>query len=149
MQYTGFWGMGFMQYFQQQNEKIEKGEICGYKMPLDTLGVSNGCIDSLYTSTSYAEMAYNNTYGVEFISKETYDQANYNYTVPGGCRDLIIACREIGSEGDPESTGLNATVNEVCAEATLSCWITIQGKILTETGVRYFLIFLMSCEHES
>lgn len=88
---------------------------------IDTVGITNGCIDVETSILGYPSYAYNNTYGVRFASEEQYNQVLSNYTMPGGCHDLIKACRAAGNEYDPMYTASNASVNELCMEAFGFC----------------------------
>jgi carboxypeptidase C (cathepsin A) len=61
--YGGRYGPSFVRFFQEQNEKIRNGTISekGTKyIHLDTLGIINGCIDSLLQTRAWPQMAYNN-----------------------------------------------------------------------------------------
>ena len=119
--YGGHYGPAFVNFFREQNEKIangtwtDKGET--YEMHLDTLGIINGCIDSLEQELSYPEFAYNNTYGIQAINKTVYDQSLEFWTQSGGLKELINTCRALAAEGDPTNQGHNATVNEACIAA--------------------------------
>jgi carboxypeptidase C (cathepsin A) len=119
--YGGYWVPFSAGYFQEQNVRIQKGEIEGTVLPIDTIGWTNGCTDMLYQAEWYPDMAYNNTYELQVLSEETYRQAKASWTSPGGCKDQILACRELGDAHDPESIGHNSVVNEACVQATLTC----------------------------
>jgi carboxypeptidase C (cathepsin A) len=61
--YGGHYGPGFMEFFQQQNKKIRDGTIAdehAQYMHLDTLGIVNGCIDSVIRQEASIEFPYNN-----------------------------------------------------------------------------------------
>lgn len=119
-----------MSYFQKQNEKIENGTINdshAKKFHLGTLGITNGCIDSKIQVMAYPEFAYNNTYGIQVISKEVYEVAMKNITKEGGCYDLIDQCRALQTEKDPEQLGNDIEVNTACVAATELCFNDIQG----------------------
>lgn len=83
-----------MAHFQRQNEKVEAGKLEGTRLHLDTAVITNGEIDFLHQAEWYPKSAYNNTNGLEAISKEAYGEAYNNYTKPSGCRDLISQCRD-------------------------------------------------------
>lgn len=72
-------------------------------------------------------MAFNNTYELETISKDVYEEALNNYTKPSGCRDLISQCRALGELEDPEEVSLNENVNELCTTATTYCYQYVLG----------------------
>lgn len=96
-----------------------------YGFQVDTAGITNGCIDQLIQMPFFPELAYNNTYGVQFIPEAAYEDSLANYTKSGGCRDLINQCRALGDEGDPDWSGSNETVNAACQEATTYCEINV------------------------
>ena len=119
--YGGFWAPATGTYFQKQNAKIQNGYLEGTVIELDSIGLVNGCVDFLYQGEWYPKMYYNNTYDLQIISKEVYEDALHNYTKPHGCRDLIVQCRELAAVYDAEETGNNATVNELCNGALQYC----------------------------
>jgi len=50
-QYGGFHGPGTIEYFERQNERIQEGFIGDknvVKLPIDTLGITNGTISILW-----------------------------------------------------------------------------------------------------
>ncbi|KAI9727225.1 MAG: hypothetical protein M1834_008485 [Cirrosporium novae-zelandiae] len=121
--YGGYYGPGFLSYFLSQNSKIESGDITNAQiLHLDTLGITNGCIDMRYQVGSYPQMAYNNTYGFKAISESIYEEAMKNYTMARGCKDMIDECQELAAVGDPDGLGANETVVDVCAAATAYCF---------------------------
>lgn len=61
--YGGHYGPAFMQFFQQQNEKIKDGTIedeHAHYLHLDTLGIVNGIMDIMLQSEAYISFPYNN-----------------------------------------------------------------------------------------
>jgi carboxypeptidase C (cathepsin A) len=122
--YGGHYGPAFVNFFREQNEKIANGTWTDagetYEMHLDTLGIINGCIDSLEQELSYPQFAYNNTYGIQAINQSVYEQSLDAWSRAGGLKELIERCRTLGSESDPTNQGHNATVNEACAEANIA-----------------------------
>lgn len=118
-----------MDYFHSQNEKIKTGALNGtHAKPihLDTLGITNGCIDSKIEGPFYPEFAFNNTYGFQAYSEEVYKSALNNFTKEGGCNYLIDQCRALAIS-DPQNIGTNQTVNQACALATVNCFTFVQG----------------------
>lgn len=51
---------------------------------------------------------------------------------------MIVACREISVISDPENTGVNETVNNVCAEAENFCYEFVRGPYLDVSGRNYY-----------
>lgn len=61
--YGGHYGPAFMQFFQQQNEKIRDGTIeqeHAHYLHLDTLGIVNGYMDAVVQNEAYITFPYNN-----------------------------------------------------------------------------------------
>ena len=63
--YGGHYGPAFFNYFQEQNAKIESGDMDGYPLNFATLGIGNGIIDEAVQAEWYPEFAVNNTYGIK------------------------------------------------------------------------------------
>ncbi|KAF2827958.1 alpha/beta-hydrolase [Ophiobolus disseminans] len=136
--YGGHWGPGTMSFFQSQNSKIERGVLNATHLYLDTLGITNGCIDSKIEAPFYPEFAINNTYGFRAISNATYLDARNNLTKEGGCFGLIEQCRNLATLHDPDNIGTNDVVNNACATATLYCFQFVQGAYTAESGRNAF-----------
>ena len=122
----------------EQNEAIADGSLNEYDVRpinVDTLGITNGCLDMAYEAPAYLQMANNNTYGVKTIPEDVFEEASHNVTKPGGCLDLITQCREAQLVGDPNDLGTNETVNAFCAGATSFCGDYVQGAYVTHSGV--------------
>lgn len=93
-----------------------------------TLGLLNACIDSRVMAPGFAEFSYRNTYGIEAYPREVYDQVVANITRPEtGCFALIDSCRALAADGDPDHTGTNQDVNEVCGLASMYCFGVVQA----------------------
>lgn len=98
-----------------------------YVIHLDTLFFVSACIDRQVQWPSYPEMAFNNTYGIQTVNESVYNGMKEAYSRPGGCRDQIDDCRVVASAYDPDNIGLNATVNQICADAESYCSNNIRG----------------------
>ncbi|KAI9685487.1 MAG: hypothetical protein M1820_010784 [Bogoriella megaspora] len=140
--YGGRYGPAFASFFQQQNEKIangtwtEKGEM--HDIHLDTLWINNGCIDMKTQMLSYAQMAYNNTYGIQAISKADYDAAVNAWSKSGGCSDLIDRCANAATRSDPLNQGNSSSVDEICVEADTYCNAELQSAYQQNSGRNYY-----------
>jgi carboxypeptidase C (cathepsin A) len=135
--YGGYYSTGTLAYFQSQNMKILNGTLdrkTNKVLPIDTLGITNGCVDLLYQGPSYATLPYNNTYDLELFNKTVSEAAMNNFTKPGGCSDEIHRCRALGAEGDPYDLGTNATVNSICFRTYLYCQYSVAAAFAL-TGV--------------
>lgn len=117
----------FGQYTVQQNERISQGTVSGIPIRIETVGWTNGLVDSLVQGDKWPQQAYNNTYGLQVIPESVYHEAEHNFTKPDGCQDLLVACREEGKLYDPENLNNNATVNKLCAEALGYCFSYVIG----------------------
>lgn len=144
--YGGYWTTGTFAYFQDQNAKIANGTLDRDKyktIHLDTLGITNGCIDLEATADSYVTLPFNNTYGVQLYNETVYNFAKEQLYMPGGCMDQLHQCRAIRDEGDPGDSGNNNTVNSICTNATSFCSSNVLGPFIA-TGVRASLTKLIS-----
>ncbi|KAI5457496.1 Alpha/Beta hydrolase protein [Mariannaea sp. PMI_226] len=95
--YGGHYGPGFVEFFEQQNEKIANGTIedkDAQYLHLDTVGIVNGALDLLVQGPSYLEFPYNNTYGIQIFSQSIYEQLMHNWTRPNGCKEQTQACQD-------------------------------------------------------
>ncbi|WAO88845.1 Hypothetical protein NCS54_00620700 [Fusarium falciforme] len=129
--YGGMYGPHFFSYFQDQN-KLIKNETPSLEntttLNLATLGLDEPGIDYRAMARGYPMFGHNNTYGIQVLSEDVYEELMTNIVAPDeGCYALIDRCRALVSEGDPERFGTNETVNEACVEATNMCFGVIQG----------------------
>lgn len=125
--YGGFYVPMTATYMMEQNSKIRQGSLNASIIPVETVGWTNGCVDMLYQGEWFPEQAYNNTYGLQVITKEVYEEALQNFTMPGGCRDQITECRRLGDLYDPDQVNSNANVTEACVGATVYCFAYVLG----------------------
>ena len=138
-----------MAHFESQNHKIPNNTanytvdgLHAKRINLDTLGLTNACVDSQIEAQFYPHFAFNNTYDTQTITEKLYLDSLNNFTKPGGCNDLINGCRALGAASDPEQTGRNETVNAACALASTYCFAFVQGAYVATSGVRFsFFLF--------
>ncbi|KAH8878619.1 alpha/beta-hydrolase [Thozetella sp. PMI_491] len=88
---------------------------------VDAIEITNGCVDFYYQIGGYPEYTNINTYGIKFYNDTFYQEIRNNITKPNGYLDLTEQYRQAGQVGDPNYIGNNATVNQICTEATLYC----------------------------
>lgn len=143
--YGGYWVPETAVQFSEHLKSLTPCHPLNTKnLTIDAIGITNGCIDVAISAIGYPEFAYNNTYGVRFGTEELYDEVIQNLTMPGGCQDLIQQCRELAQLSDPDSTGGNATVNELCMEAFGFCEATVIGAFpdlqLVSSFTQFFLL---------
>jgi hypothetical protein len=139
-QYGGYWVPAAAAYFDRQIKQLQKNGPHSFlsTMEVDTMGITNGCIDLLISTPEYPNYTRNNTYGIELYSETMYDSAMQNFTKPGGCRDLIQQCRALADIGDPDYVGNNNTVNEACELAQIDCYTNVIGDMnLLEVNIFY------------
>ncbi|KAF2734906.1 alpha/beta-hydrolase [Polyplosphaeria fusca] len=123
--YGGYYTVGTFVYFQDQNEKIANGTLdCEtYRtIHLDTLGITNGCIDVEISGASYVTLPFNNTYDVQIFNETVYEAGLEAFYGPGGCVELSRKCRALQILKDPGSIGNNEEVNAACGNATAFCF---------------------------
>lgn len=120
--YGGFWGPETAALFSKRLRGLSAEHPLKQKnLTIDTVGITNGCIDFLYSMEGYPEFAFNNTYGVHFTTEALYHEAMDNITKSEGCLDAIKQCRRLGEVGDENFSGSNQTVNEACSVAVATC----------------------------
>lgn len=85
----------------------------------------------------WPQTAFNSTYNLQVYSEEIFDAVNGNLTGPGGCLDSTLQCRAAAVAGDPYNYGNNDTVNALCAEAAVICFVSplVQGAFVAFTDV--------------
>jgi carboxypeptidase D len=81
------------------------------------LGIVDGCTDMYTQVKGYPHQAYNNTYGLQLISKDDYDYAIANITEPDGLFSLTAECRRLEQQLDPQQFGNVDAVNQACHTA--------------------------------
>ncbi|MCJ1390327.1 hypothetical protein MMC18_003186 [Xylographa bjoerkii] len=116
--YGGKYGPVFAEFFRTQNERIINGSIRGpgtHLIHLDTVGIINGCIDSLYQARKYPIFLYNNTYGIQAINVSTYKSLIHEFDRPNGLQDQFKQCRQMARQVDPDEHGDIDEVNKFCA----------------------------------
>lgn len=121
--YGGHYAPTYAAYFQKQNALLDSGDLKGSKLNLDTVGLINACVDMETQMPFYPEMAYNNTYGIEAISKEEYQSALGAWPQ---CKNLTRTCRSMADEMDPQGWGNITDVNDACYYAYDWCFAHIQ-----------------------
>lgn len=112
-------------------------------MHLDTLGITNGCVDAKIEVPTYLQMAVNNTYRLQTITEDVYQSALNNLTKVGGGNDLLDRCRTLAL-ADPENTGTNETINEACIAASEFFFSNVQGAYTATSGVSEPIICRLS-----
>ncbi|KAI0121382.1 carboxypeptidase C [Xylariales sp. AK1849] len=127
--YGGHYGPGIFRFFQDQNEKIANGssdEKDAHYLNLDTLGIVNGLIDMVIAGEAWITFPYNNTYGIQAFNQSIFDEAMYNWTQPGGCKESIQACQDALKDRDsvpPSGSGKNYT--EICMGLNGNCTFNV------------------------
>lgn len=88
--YGGRYGPSFVSHFMKQDEMIANGSLAGpgaHYLHMDTLGIINGCINTVDQSCAYVDFPWNNTYGVRAFTEPEYHHAMYEFTREGGIND--------------------------------------------------------------
>jgi carboxypeptidase D len=125
-------------YIKRQNEKIENRQLDAIKLPLDTLGIVNGCIDDLIQSPGYIEMGTNNPYNITIFDAAAAQAVKDAFYGPGGAKEQMEECRRLATLQDPHGRGDVAAVNSACEKAFNNYYNTFLGKYYeTQNGNIY------------
>jgi carboxypeptidase D len=134
--YGGHWGPGVAAFIEHQNDEIRSGSLKNASIiQLDTLGIINGGIDFAITAASYPDIAYNNTYGFQAMSKADYEALLVN---PTACTALVDKCQQLAASYDPNNYGNNVTINSACSSAYGYCYLYVEADFL-KSGVSLLL----------
>jgi carboxypeptidase D len=132
--YAGHWVPGVASFIEKQNDKIAAGDLLGAAtINIDTVGIVNGGSDFKITAASYPQMAYNNTYGFQAITKAEFESAMTNLTT---CTALVDECQSIAAIYDPGNYGNNASVNTACSSAYGYCALNVEY-VFQNSGVSF------------
>lgn len=115
--YGGHYGPEFSYYFQQQNAKIDSGDVEGDKINLKALGINNGWYDSLIQEPAGIDFALNNSYRPLIDSSEAEKLKDAFET---GCKPMLEECYTTGA-------------NEACINADNTCYYDIDAAISAAT----------------
>jgi carboxypeptidase D len=131
--YGGHYGPAFSHFFTEQNQQISARTIHSSVVPLhiDTVGIINGCIDILTQMPSYPQMAYDNTYGLQFINETQYDAAMSHFPA---CKSQVEACRSLKAANDPAGLGNIEAVNQACSSAYYYCLRAMSGAVESQVS---------------
>ena len=119
--YGGHYGPAITSFFQRQNERIADGSLDAlgaHFLHLDTLGIINGCVDSLLQDRAYVDFAHHNTYGIQALSDDDYTDMLEKVLGPGGVNEWTRRCRALARDHDPSNIGDVDYVNAVCRNAS-------------------------------
>lgn len=143
----GHWAPAIADYFvkQQRRVKLVKHDEGSanealqqrheHAIGISTVGIINGFVDFLVQGPSYPTFAVNNTLGIQAYPKAVADSAMANFTKPGGCRDLILACRQAAAKADPNNFASSPDVLAMCQAASLFCWAYVYSAYDALSGV--------------
>ncbi|RTE82993.1 hypothetical protein BHE90_002455 [Fusarium euwallaceae] len=133
--YGGLYAPVFSSYFIDQNKMIQKGDAPVANstiLNLVTVGLLNAMVDIRSMALGFPDFALNNTYDLPTYSEEVAEMVFGNITAPDvGCLALVDKCRAAVAKNDPESTGTNESVNEICLKAMQVCFgaVTIYDEV--------------------
>ncbi|KAI0124262.1 putative carboxypeptidase S1 [Xylariales sp. AK1849] len=98
-------------------DPAKKGKRDALAVSVDSVGIINGLIDLLVQAEYFPLFAINNTYGIQAYDTAIAESASTNYTMAGGCREQLQACRELTPNGYRDQYGTNDTITEACGTA--------------------------------
>lgn len=78
-------------------------------------------VDIMVMGEHFPYFPVNNTYGIEAYDRSYADYAMGNWTMAGGCRDMIEECRAAMPNGYHGQDGTDETVTELCGSAFAFC----------------------------
>ncbi|KAE8444100.1 hypothetical protein EG329_000882 [Mollisiaceae sp. DMI_Dod_QoI] len=87
--YGGHYGPEFADYFQQQNQAIDDGDLDAEEINLVALGINNGWYDAVIQEREFISFSANNTY-YPLINKSIADAYMANYTEY--CLPALLPC---------------------------------------------------------
>ncbi|KKZ63800.1 hypothetical protein EMCG_01904 [[Emmonsia] crescens] len=133
--YGGRYGPAFARYIVDKNEEVQANRTEGKTLPLETLGIINGCIDLSLQEFSYPEIAANNLYGIVGINETVYEKTQADLD---NCLDMVFECQQLARTHDPNATGINEQVNTRCREASDFCLNNVEGPYVFQNKWGYY-----------
>ncbi|KAF2434568.1 alpha/beta-hydrolase [Tothia fuscella] len=122
--YGGLYGPVFADLFEEQNDLRKNSSLLASNsldIRIVSLGIINGAVDAKIQVPYYAKFAANNTYNIQAIDSKTMKKSIATMKAPGGCLEMLDACRTLMATQDPEAEGDVAAVNGPCAAASNAC----------------------------
>ncbi|THU97491.1 alpha/beta-hydrolase [Dendrothele bispora CBS 962.96] len=110
--YGGHYGPSFVTFFDEQNAKIQSGEIQGEEINVSALMINNGWYDPLIQNKAYLDFATNAPGYGQLQPDDVLAKMNDSYFRPGGCLDQEQACYDAGN---------SSASNRICAKADDFC----------------------------
>ncbi|EIN14710.1 alpha/beta-hydrolase [Punctularia strigosozonata HHB-11173 SS5] len=110
--YGGHYGPSFVTYFDEQNEKIDKGELKGEKITTAALMINNGWYDPLLQNKAYVDFATNAPGYGQLVNDSVLEQLNEAFYGENGCKVMEEACY---------AAGTNSSSNAICISADNFC----------------------------
>lgn len=116
----------------EQNENRAAGRLTPnttLELRLSPLGLVNGRVDMRIQVPFQPRFAWNNTHGVQIISKTEIERSLQSFSSLGGCRDLLMQCENAGDKLEGYDKKLETAT---CRNAT--SWCTSIGQAYLEAG---------------
>lgn len=117
--YGGHYGSTFFSYFSDQNQAIINGSQEGVQLVMATLGIGNGIIDEAIQAPFYPEFAVNNSYGIQTVSDEVYQDMKAAFYDPGMCKDQVADCAAVDHS--------TRSGQAICRNASSTCRNYVEG----------------------
>ncbi|KAK0617165.1 serine carboxypeptidase [Immersiella caudata] len=121
--YGGKYGPVFAETWEEQNTKHRNGSLSNSTLEINlvSLGIVNGCVDDVVQDPYYTSMAVNNTYGLQLLNPVRAKLANGTFYQRGGCRELVLQCRNASSNLNVDHQTSPEAVDNLCRRATDAC----------------------------
>ncbi|KAL0569910.1 hypothetical protein V5O48_012056 [Marasmius crinis-equi] len=115
--YGGHYGPAFVNYFNEQNEKIRQGAIQGELVNVSAMMINNGWYDPLLQNKAYLDFATNAPGYGQLQNDTVLKQVNDSFFMPDGCKDKEQACYDAGD--GPASNAICIDADDFCIENVL------------------------------
>ncbi|KAF4608114.1 hypothetical protein EYR40_000458 [Pleurotus pulmonarius] len=112
--YGGHYGPAFVTFFNEQNAKIQSGQIQGEEINVSALMINNGWYDPLIQNQAYVDFATNAPGYGQLQSDRVIARLNDAFFRPGGCKDQEEACFAAGD--GPTSNTICRTADAFCVD---------------------------------
>jgi carboxypeptidase C (cathepsin A) len=119
--YGGHYAPALIRYTMEKNQQLEQGILDNktvIKIPFDTLGMTNACVDALTQIPYYPKVMHDSNYSFNPISDATYHQAIASYYSSTGCLSRLQFCHAATPTPD---LGSKSSANDLCHSANTYC----------------------------
>ncbi|KAK0707546.1 serine carboxypeptidase [Lasiosphaeris hirsuta] len=136
--YGGKYAPAFAEVWEDQNQIRQNSSLANSTLDINlvSLGLINGCVDDRIEGAHLADMAINNTYGLQLISPVRAKMVNGSFYERGGCQDMVTRCR---TQSYLLDNGFHTAVDDIddlCRQAMAACNSLLDA--YSETGRSFY-----------